>query len=450
MELEPFDIGRRFAHFYQARGHRLLPRGSLLDPAIPMTFVGSAGLSQIEAEIEQGRDHEGERYVLLQPCFRHFDLEKVGRSPVHLSLFTMGGAFAFGRVDRRETLGRIWEFLTEDVGLDRERLWATYLVGGWLEGHPFPADEETARAWREIGLAADHLIGVGAEMGLWKQGDGLEGRRRFRKCAPTTELFFDRGVRWSCGPHCRPGCRCGRFIEIANVLFIHWQIDAAGDLVPLPIPFDETVIGVERVALAAQGKDSVFDLGNLAALVRWIGAQRRDTALPDGVGKTGERIIADHIHALLFLVADGAPSPRPRDRRKKGGRARIMRLLIRGVLTQQRVLEIAGEEFIPRLVDATLRLYCDQYPHLAGGRERLLEYFDLERQRFERTLAAGYRRLDRLAAQRGVLDGPEALDMVKRRGFPLALLEKVSAQKRLHLDLAAYRQAYRQWQQSLP
>jgi alanyl-tRNA synthetase len=204
---------------------------------------------------------------------------------------------------------------------------------------------------------------------------------------------FDRGPQWGCGPACQPGCRCGQFVEIANVLFIHSQIDQlTWSLTPLVTPFVETVIGVERLAMLLERKSSVLEVECLAPLVRLVRTWSQGTFSPAGV--RSEQVIADHIRALLFLVADGAPPP------GKGGRARIIRMLIRGILTHQKILGITESSFVPDLIDTALELYSCQNPTLVKGRGRLLAYFATEGNRFERTLSAGYRHLDRLI-QRG-------------------------------------------------
>ena len=169
-----------FLRRYQQAGYDALPRGSLLDPALPMTFVGSAGLSQIETAIERGEDRSGERYALAQICFRHFDIEQVGESAAHLSLFDMAGAFAFGETGREPALRHIWEFLTRDIGLAARSLWVTHFLGGALDGHRLAPDDATGETWRRFGVAPPQMLGVGVEAGFWKQGDGLHGRDRFR------------------------------------------------------------------------------------------------------------------------------------------------------------------------------------------------------------------------------------------------------------------------------
>ncbi|MBN2138141.1 MAG: hypothetical protein JW720_10055 [Sedimentisphaerales bacterium] len=439
------DIAGSFVDLYNNAGYQRLAPGSLLDPATPMTYVGSAGLTQIETGIEDSEDHAGERYVLVQPCFRHFDLEKVGHSPVHLSLFEMGGAFTFGRVDRLDTLSKIWEFLVDGIDLPAERLRISWFGGGEVSGRTFAPDVSTYEAWLALGVYPSQMTVLGPRGGFWKQGGGLSGRERFRKCGATTEIFFDLGEENACGPACAPGCRCGRFVELSNILFIHDQLDAhTGTLTPLITPFDEAVIGVERLAMVQQQQSSVFDLDAFAPLITWV---QQQPASVQGHREeiTSARVIADHIRALLFLTADGAPPP------GKGGRARIMRLLVRGILTHQQVLHIESAEFIPALIETALALFPERWSHLEHAREPLLEYFALETPRFVKTLHRGLRELERRTVRLhdNRIAGEQMLTLVKNYGVPLPLLRAALVRRGLVFDMREYRRAHMQWRRTV-
>ena len=441
------EIGQHFVQHYQANGFQVLPGSSLLDPSVPMTFVMSAGLAQVETSAMQQGGRTGDRYVLLQNCFRHFDLDAVGESDLHLSLFEMPGAFSFGTVRRTDVIQQIWRLLTERLGFEAANLWVTCFAGDEVAGHWFDRDEETYRAWRGVGLPPGRIVGLGAGDNFWKQGAAIVGQEHVHKCGPNTEVFFDRGPHYSCGPDCRPGCRCGRFVEFVNILFISLHIEDELDTIRLlDEPFTETVMGTERVAMLLQGKPSVFEIDSIRPLVEHVRRfyQRAQPQSPVRAAKS-ERVIADHIRALLFLVADGAPPP------GRGGRSRLMRILIRQTVTHQKLLSIRDEAFIPSLVDAALELYGDQHPRLQNGRDRLLDYLSEEGQRFERTLHICQRQLDRLLKHNGgdFVSGEQALSLVKRHGFPLPLLEAALAQREVRFNKQAYWEAHARWRQAV-
>jgi len=445
--MDTSDIRQRFLRFYRENGFQILAHSSLVDPMYPMTFVGSVGLTQIENAIEQGEDHAGERYATVQPCFRHFDIDKVGETPHHLSLFQMVGAFSFGLVGRQDTLGKIWQFFLTDLDFVPDRFWATYFEGGVVDGHFFAEDNDTLQAWLALGLPPNQIIRAGPDMGFWKERGGLTDDKQFRKCGVTTELFFDRGEQFRCRELCQPGCSCGRFVEVANILFIRSQIDQkTGQLESLVTPFDETVFGVERLVMALYNRQSVFDLGDwLPAFVLIEQYQQTGLSLTHSQRSKSYKVIADHTRALLFLTADGAPPP------DIGGRARIMRKLIRAVITQQKILGIDRPDFTTALVDTLHSQYHIEYPHLEAGREKLKEYFAVERNRFEKTLSRANRKLERLVTDRSIsaITGQQALHLVKDYGIPLSLLKMVLARREIGLNQYEYQQAYRDWQQQL-
>jgi alanyl-tRNA synthetase len=442
--MNSFEISDRFVRYYQNRGFELLPSASLLDPSIPMTFVMSAGLVQVEMSLDQlGHSDDGDFYVLRQNCFRHFDLDSVGKSNVHLSLFEMPGAFTFGLNDKAMAVQQVWDLVTKTLEIDPARLWVTYFGGGTKGGHQFPPDVETYQAWRQIGLPEERIVALGPNDNFWMQGGGIDGHEPSRKCGPNTEVFFDRGEDLRCSAECRPGCRCGRFVEFANSLFIFAEVDEeTGALRPMDRPFDETVIGTERVAMISQGKASVFEIDCIRPLVDKVRFFCSGSDADDWTDRAVQ-IISDYVRALLFLIADGAPPP------GKGGRQRIVKLLIRGVVTQQRILGISSSSFLPELIDTIITTYGEQYPKLADGRQLLLDYFAGERMRFEKTLQKGYRRLDRLVeTSKRAPSGEQMVDLVKKHGFPLPLIKAALHQRGFDFEDQAYHNALMKWRES--
>jgi alanyl-tRNA synthetase len=414
-----------------------------------MSFVMSAGLAEVETAMHQLGSHSPTSdCVLVQTCFRHFDVDRIGKSELHLSLFQMPGAFSFGHRSHRVTIQRMWDFVINELAIDPQRLWVTYFVGGDISGHHFETDLETYRAWQEIGMPDDRIVGLGADHNFWKQGGGIDCRETSRKCGPNTELFFDRGPQRRCGPECRPGCQCGRFVEFANSLFIFAEIDATtNQLSIMAQPFTETVIGSERVAMILEGKATVFEIESVRPLFEYLQSFYSTKSGEDACLnlKESERILVDHLRALVFLAADGAPPP------GKGGRRRLMRILIRRVLAELQILGGATPSPIPVLMDGVIALNGDRRLHLEHGRERLLAYVSEEQAAFERTLSRGYRQLDRLLARNNGLGlrGRELVRLVKQFGVPLSLLRATLARQGVDFRESEYRKAMEQWRSGL-
>jgi alanyl-tRNA synthetase len=427
-------VEERFIEYYQSQGYEAIPGSSLLDPSVPMTFVMSAGLVQVETAARLHGGRTGNRYALIQNCFRYFDLANVGTSAAHLSLFQMPGAFTFGPLSKRDSIAQIWQLLIQVYGFPADSLWVSYFAGGQVAGRLFEPDRESQRAWRDMGLPDGHIVGLGPEHNFWKQSASIVGKEHTPKCGPNTEVFFDRGSHLSCGPACGPGCGCGRFVEFLNTLFITLHLDDQADIVkPLDEPFTETVVGAERVAMLLQGASSVFEIDSIRPLIEHVHGRVNVRGLTMADQAKQERVMADHIRALLFLTADGAPSP------GRGGRARLMRKLVREMLTSQQVLRIDDPAFIPLLVQTALNLYVDQQPQLRTAHERVLEYIEEERSRFDQTLANGRRYLDRILNRRirPQISAQDVLDMEKRQGIPLPLLEAMLVQRNIGLDQQA-------------
>lgn len=437
------EIGQVFLDYYRCHDHKIVPGSSLLDPSVPMSFVMSAGLAQVERSAAQQGGKSGDHYALLQNCFRYFDLDTVGNSDIHLTLFQMAGAFTFKSVNRQTCAEQIWDLLTLEYSFQPEALWVTYFAGGEVGGHYFGPDQATYQAWRQVGLPPERIVGLGPDHNFWKQGSSVVGEREAPKCGPNTEVFFDRGQALACGSDCAPGCRCGRFIEIQNTLLITEHMDdKTGVVRPLDEPFIESVIGTERVAMLSQGKESVFEIDSVYPLIEYV-RQYTQRPLSPCVDQTKyERILVDHLRALFFLTANGAPPP------GRGGRSRFMRKLSRGMITSQKLLKISDPAFIASLVDVALNLYTDQHPQLPPSRQELLTYLAGERTLFEKTLRRGKRRLDRiLNRQNGQISGEDMVKLEKHHGMPEPLLEVLLARKQVTFSRQAYQSAYAAWYQ---
>lgn len=441
-ELSTNGITDKFLKYHKARGFQIVPGSSLLDPSVPMSFVMSAGLAQVETSARKFDGCASDRYVLAQKCFRYFDLEMIGNSATHLSLFTMPGAFAFGPVSKQAVIAQIWDLLTGEYHFSPDALWVTYFAGGEVSGHRFGPDEASREAWLSVGVPTSHIVGLGPSHNFWKQGSSVVGDRDAPKCGANTEVFFDCGVDFACGPECQPGCQCGRFVEFLNTLFITQHVNEdTGVVSALENPFTELVIGAERVAMLLQRKSSVFEIDAIRPLVNHIILAMNPAHLFAGEAYRQACIIADHVRALIFLVADGAPVP------GKGGRRRLMRKLVRELVTGQILLRISSASFLSSLIDLIMDLYGPRNSQLLSARSKTLSYIDEEKKRFERTLRAGAKRLDQLLASRdeAVLEGREVLELEKHHGLPVSLVEAMLRQRQASYRRDAYQTAHKNW-----
>jgi alanyl-tRNA synthetase len=433
------EISKGFLDYYQSCAYDVIPGSSLLDPSVPMSFVMSAGLVQVERSAARFGGRHKKRYVLLQNCFRYFDLATVGTSDYHLTLFQMAGAFSFGEIKRKVCFTKVWKLLTQVYGLKPDNLWVTYFHGGEVAGYQFEADDETHRAWLSIGVPENRIVGLGPDENFWKQSSGVIGEAEAPKCGPNTEVFFDRGEILKCSPCCQPGCYCGRFVEIQNLLLISWHLDdEIGILRPLEEPFVEVVMGVERMAMLLQGRENVFDTDILLPLVNFVQANSPNTV--DMKKIANARILVDHLRALIFLIADGAPAP------GRGGRARLMRQLARGAFTAERLLNISDKDFLAKLLSHMMLAFQDQKSNLTNFQDQLLSTMEEERKVFEKTLKIGERKLDRIIHKAPKkISGEDMIFLEKEQGFPHDLLLSILDKRQISFSKEAYQRSYHTW-----
>jgi alanyl-tRNA synthetase len=420
------EIEEEFLNFFTKQDYTILPGSSLLDESIPMSFVMSAGLVQVERAARLADNRPRRNAVLIQNCFRHFDLDKIETSDTHLSLFRMAGAFCFGSIQKRSCLKKIWSLLTVVYQLPPELLWATYFSGDQAAGHDFEEDVETRQAWLEAGLKREHLVGQGEKDNLWKQSARVMGPGHSPKCGPITEVFYDRGSDMGCGENCRPGCGCGRFVEFMNILFIMWDFDVqTGQLMLLEEPFEEVVLGVERLAMLQQKATSVYEIDTIQPLLQKVRQYESVKELSAAEQNQYERILVDHLRALLFLVADGAPPP------GKGGRDFIMRKLIRQMLTGKRLLCITDPNFFTEMLQLGLALYVPVHPAVREARGKVLSFIAQEQECFERTLQSGYQHAERLISKSRNHNLPKSAiqNLEKSYGVPKQFVDRIIEQK---------------------
>jgi len=416
----------------------------MLHPSIPMSFVMSAGLVQIETSLARVEDRPGNQFVLVQECFRHFDLDRVGTDGIHLSLFEMPGAFVFGPNGKAETIRRMWTLACSVLGVDKSRIWVSYFNGGRVLGDYLPADEVTRQSWIEVGVPENRIVGLGPDDNYWLQGGGIDGMETPRKAGPNTELFYDRGIERACGSSCRPGCKCGRFVEFSNSLFICREQNSQGQvLLPMAEPFAETVIGTERVAMILQGARSVFETDAYRPVIDTIHSFVHKPCLPESLITASERVIADYLKALYILVADGAPPP------GKNGRERIIKLLIRGIVTRRIILGIEPQRFLPKLIDRVSQTIHSTLRATPEDEKRLMCYFSAESRRFLRTVERGRRQLERFLKEDDgrTLSGPQIVCLEKKWGLPHLLTAAMLREKGLVFAETEYMEALETWRQ---
>ena len=416
------DLIERYIRFFRQRGHVQIEPAPLATGDEASTLFNSAGMQPLIPYLAGQPHPAGRRLVNFQPCLRTNDIEEVGDSS-HLTFFEMLGNWSLGDYFKAESIEMSLTFLTDWLQLDPNRLWAT-VFGGDSDA---PADEDSPLIWQRLGLPAERIVPLGRADNWW----GPVGDTG--PCGPDSEIFYDCGPP-GCGPNCRPGCNCGRFLEIWNNVFMAYHRTADGRYEPLPRPCVDTGMGVERVITVLQGRRSVYDTELFRPLFEQLRALAPGRELPD----LSLRIIADHLKAATFIIGGGIdPS------NKKQGY--IARRLIRRAIDHGRRLKIEAA-FSPLLAATVIDLYQDRYPHLGHHRADILAALKREEAGFKRTLRRGRQIFDRQAEQtlakgRAALSGQNIFHLFDTYGIPPELTAEWAAAMGLAADMAGFAHA---------
>ncbi len=367
------ELRRRFLEFFRKRDHAILPSDSLIPAKDPTLLFTGAGMNPFK-DYFLGVKKDLKRAATCQKCFRTGDVEQVGRTPAHLTFFEMLGNFSFGDYFKKEAVGFAWEFLTEDLRLPADRLWASV----------YEKDDEAAGIWeKQIGLPADRIVRFGAKDNFWPSNAPTQGPNG--PCGPCSEIYYDYNrclVGKTCPDpdHCKPGCPCGRFVEIWNLVFTQFDRRPDGRLADLPAKNIDTGMGLERLAAVTQDKMGVFETDLFEPIIEELILLQRAQA-PEGFRKDQRGFvyaIADHARALTFLVGDGAVA-------SNEGRGYVLRMLLRKAARAGATLGLK-KPFLYQLVPQVVKIMGTAYPELVSRRESIAKAILTEEERFQQTL----------------------------------------------------------------
>ncbi|MDX1474680.1 MAG: alanine--tRNA ligase, partial [Reinekea sp.] len=403
------EIRRRFLDFYAKNDHRIVPAGSLVPGNDPTLLFTNAGMNQFK-DVFLGTDkRDYNRATTAQRCVRaggkHNDLENVGYTARHHTFFEMLGNFSFGDYFKKEAIQFAWAFLTEELGLPKEKLWVTV----------YKDDDEAADIWiNEIGVDPNRLSRLGDKDNFWMMGDT-------GPCGPCSEIFYDHGEDVPGGPPGSPDDDLDRYIEIWNLVFMQFDTLEDGTRVPLPKPSVDTGMGLERLAAVLQNVHSNYEIDLFQSLIK---AVMGVTGCTD-IENRSLRVIADHIRSTAFLIADGViPS--------NEGRGYVLRRIIRRAIRHGYKLG-CSDLFMYKLVDALVVEMGDAYPELAQQADHVKKVLKIEEEQFARTLDNGMSILEAGIADLNsqVIPGELVFKLYDTYGFPADLTADVAREKGL-------------------
>jgi alanyl-tRNA synthetase len=419
------ELREGFQRFYEERGHLRVPSHPLVPPADdPSTLFIVAGMQQFKPYFLGLREPPATRVVSVQKVLRaggkDTDLEDVGRTDRHCSFFEMLGNFSFGDYFKDGAVDSAWEFVTKEMKLDPDRLWATVHEGDPALG--LGEDTVAIEAWERVGIPADRIVRLGKD-NFWQAAET-------GPCGPCSEIFFDRGAEHGCGrDECLPGCECDRYMEFYNLVFMQYDLKPDRTLEPLPAENVDTGLGVERGACVIQDVGSVFDTDGFRLIMDWVAAESGVGYGENPVATKAHRVLADHGRAMSFLIADGVtPS--------NEGRGYICRRIIRRAVQHgQRI----GLDRVYRLGGVVVEQMGDAYPELKEHADEIERVVRLEEERFRETLARGLKEFEELAG-RSSISGEEAFTLASTFGFPIELTVELAEERGQPVDVDRFRE----------
>ena len=416
------DIRRDFLDFFAERGHTIVPSASLVPGNDPTLLFTNSGMVQFKDVFLGAEKRSYVRAADVQRCLRaggkHNDLDQVGYTARHHTFFEMLGNWSFGDYFKQDAITWAWELLTEVWKLPKERLLATV----------YHTDDESFAIWRDvIGLPEDRIIRIGDNKGAPFASDNFWQMADTGPCGPCTEIFYDHGEQYAGGPPGSPDEDGDRFIEIWNNVFMQFDRAADGTLTPLPAPCVDTGMGLERIAAVLQHAHSNYEIDLFQALIKHAAELTGTTDL----GNKSLRVIADHIRAASFLIADGVlPS--------NEGRGYVLRRIIRRALRHGWMLGVR-QPFFHQLVGTLDGLMGDAYPVLREHRATVERALKAEEERFAETLDAGMRIFNDVAAKSGdTIPGADAFRLYDTYGFPLDLTQDMARERGMAVDVAGF------------
>lgn len=413
------DLRRSFIDFFKENGHRIVPSSSLMPKDDPTLLFTTAGMVQFKPMFAGTVDLEYTRAASIQKCLRTSDLEQVGRTKRHLTLFEMLGNFSFGDYFKTEAIEFAWDFSVNHIKFPKEKLWITI----------YEDDNEAHEIWnKRIGVPAERIVRLGKKDNFWGPA-GLTGA-----CGPCSELYYDRGEEFGCkSSDCKPGCDCDRYLEYWNLVFNQFNQDETGKLNPLPRTGIDTGMGLERLTTLVQGVDSVFETDELKSLIEFV--SRESGIKYEGNNTLPIKVIVEHARTLTFAMSDGIyPS--------NDGRGYVLRRVLRRALRYSRFLGLK-EPFVYKVVDPIVNIMGEFYPEIIGSASNVKSVIESEERRFLETIENGMDRLDEIVKSvkksgEKTISGNDAFVLYDTFGFPLEMTTEMAIEQGLNVDTEGF------------
>lgn len=419
------ELRRMFLEFFESKEHLAMKSFSLVPHNDNSLLLINSGMAPLKPYFTGQEIPPRKRVTTCQKCIRTGDIENIGKTARHGTFFEMLGNFSFGDYFKTEAIAWSWEFLTEVVGLDPDRLYPSVYLD----------DDEAFEIWnKEIGIPEERIFRFGKADNFWEHGAG--------PCGPCSEIYYDRGEKYGCGkPDCTVGCECDRYMEVWNNVFTQFESDGKGNYTELAQKNIDTGMGLERLAAIVQEVDSLFTVDTNKALLDQVCALAHTEYQTDAKKDVSLRIVSDHVKSCTFMISDGImPS--------NEGRGYVLRRLLRRAARHGRLLGIEGR-FMATLSETVIRLSKDGYPELEEKKAMILKVLAEEEEKFNKTIDQGLSILadmeaDMVDKKETVLSGEDAFKLYDTYGFPLDLTIEILEEKEFTVDEAGFQEAMKE------
>jgi len=409
------SIRNKYIDFFKEKGHLHLHSFPLIPKNDDSLLLINAGMAPLKKYFTGSETPPSPRVVTCQKCLRTGDIDNVGITSRHCTFFEMLGNFSFGDYFKKEAITWGWEFMTEVMEIDKDKLWVSV----------YHEDDEAYDIWAdEVRVPKERIVKLGKEDNFWELEVGPSG--------PCSEIYYDRGEKYGCGlDDCKPGCDCDRYVEVWNLVFTQYDKDNEGNYNPLPNPNIDTGLGLERMAVVLQDKENVFEVEPFFSLIKELEKLSGQKYNAQNDLDISFRIVSDHIRAVTFLIADGVmPS--------NEGRGYVLRRLLRRASRHCKLLGIKGNK-LKELSKLTVKLWNEPYPELEEAKDNIYKTVEIEEEKFQQTINQGLNILSEYinkAVEKGEdrITGEITFKLYDTYGFPYELTEEILKEKNLSTD----------------
>jgi len=419
------EIRNKYLNFFKKNGHTVIPSAPLIPENDSSVLFTTAGMQPLVPYLLGEPHPEGKRLTDYQKCLRTVDIDEVGDNR-HLTFFEMLGNWSLGDYFKEESVKMSYEFLTKELEIPKEKLYVTCFEGD----KDAPKDEETFRIWKKVGIPEEHIYFFGKDNNWWIAGE--EG-----PCGPDTEMFYDTG-KPECGPHCDPSCDCGKYVEIWNNVFMEYFKTKDGTYEKLKQKNVDTGLGLERINMLLQGKETPYDTEIFAPIMEKI----KEIALREDI--SSRRIIAEHLRSSMMIIADGG-IPSNLDR------GYILRRLIRRMIRHMNKLSI-NYSLLPELIKLNIQILKGMYPELEEKQNKIIQVILEEKDKFIKTLENGekefYKAVEKAKINnKNILDGDTVFHLYETYGFPPEITIELAKEEGFEVELNKFNILFKKHQE---